>query len=159
MGSNPLEVPLSQVNMGTGHSYDEPFYLDGRSRTMITNVDFVSIDVGDQQRAKAFYTDVLGFEEVTDVPMGDPDGPRWIVLRPPGADTTVVLFHNPDGAGGFGPCVFDTDDIVATAKDIEAAGGEILEQPALAPWGSWWARFRDSEGNQIGMGQRGSGER
>lgn len=64
---------------------------------MITSVDFVSIDVSDQQRAKRFYTEVLGFEELTDVPMGDPDGPRWIEVRPPGAQTRVVLYHNPDG--------------------------------------------------------------
>lgn len=121
---------------------------------MITSVDFVSIDVADQQRAKHFYTRVLGFEELSDIPMGDPDGPRWIELRPPGARTRVVLFHNPGGTGKFAACVFDTDEIVQTAKEIEAAGGEILEQPQLAPWGSWWGRFRDSEGNEIGLSQR-----
>jgi predicted enzyme related to lactoylglutathione lyase len=122
---------------------------------VITSVDFVSIDVADQERAKRFYIEVLGFEELRDVPMGDPDGPRWIEVRPRHAHTKVVLFHNPDGAGKFGPCVFDTDDIVQTAKDIQAAGGEILEQPAMAPWGSWWGRFRDCEGNELGMSQRG----
>lgn len=124
---------------------------------MITNVDFVSINVADQERAKKFYTEVLGFELLSDQPMngpGDPDGPRWIEVRPPGASTRVVLFHNADAAGGFGPCVFNTDDIVRTASDIEAAGGTIVEQPSEAPWGGWWGRFGDSEGNEFGMNQR-----
>lgn len=121
---------------------------------MITAITFVSINVADQQRAKEFYTQKLGFEEISDQPMNGPEateGPRWIMLRPPGARTQVVLFHNPDGIG-FGPCVFDTDDIQATAKQMEADGVEILTQPSQELWG-WWAMFRDSEGNQLGMGQ------
>ncbi|MDN5852797.1 MAG: VOC family protein [Actinomycetia bacterium] len=124
---------------------------------MITAVDFVSINVADQERAKRFYTDVLGFELLSDQPMGgpsEPDGPRWIEVRPPGAFTRVVLFENKDAAGSFGSCVFNTDDIVQTAADIEAAGGTIVEAPTEAPWGGWWGRFADSEGNEFGMNQR-----
>ncbi|UPK73752.1 VOC family protein [Nocardioidaceae bacterium SCSIO 66511] len=124
---------------------------------MITAVDFVTVNVADQERAKRFYTEVLGFELLSDQPMGGPDdedGPRWIEVRPPGAFTRVVLFHNVDGTGAFGPCVFNTDDIVQTASDIKAAGGTVIEEPAEAAWGGWWARFADSEGNEFGMNQR-----
>ncbi|UYM05828.1 VOC family protein [Solicola gregarius] len=124
---------------------------------MITQVDFVSINVADQERAKRFYTEVLGFELLSDQPMGGPDdadGPRWIEVCPPGAFTRVVLFADADAAGAFGPCVFNTDDILATARDIEAAGGTVVEQPTEAPWGGWWGRFEDSEGNEFGMNQR-----
>ncbi|MGH3358144.1 MAG: VOC family protein [Nocardioidaceae bacterium] len=124
---------------------------------MITHVDFVSINVADQERAKTFYTDVLGFELLSDQPMNGPDdtdGPRWIEVRPPGAFTRIVLFDNADAAGGFGPCVFNTDDIVRTARDISAAGGTIIEEPSEAAWGGWWGRFGDSEGNEFGMNQR-----
>jgi lactoylglutathione lyase len=122
---------------------------------VITAVNFVSINVADQDRAKRFYTEKLGFEEVMDVPMGGPDapeGPRWIALRPPGAQTEVVLYLDPDKVGGFGPCVFDTDDIQMTAKAFEEAGVEVVKQPTEEFWG-WWAEFKDSEGNQFGMGQ------
>jgi lactoylglutathione lyase len=122
--------------------------------TVIDAVAFVSINVADQDRAKKFYTEQLGFEQVIDVPMGEPGGPRWIEVRPPGARTHVVLYHNPEGTGSFGPCVFDTDDINATAADLKARGVEILEEPRVAEWGSWWARFRDSEGNEFGFGQQ-----
>jgi predicted enzyme related to lactoylglutathione lyase len=121
---------------------------------VIDAVAFVSINVADQDRAKKFYTEQLGFELVLDVPMGDADGPHWIEVRPPGARTHIVLYHDPESAGSFGPCVFDTDDITATAADLKAKGVEILEEPRLAEWGSWWARFRDSEGNEFGFGQQ-----
>lgn len=122
--------------------------------TVIDAVAFVSISGADQDRAKKFYTDQLGFELVLDVPMGEPDGPRWIEVRPPGARTRIVLYHDPDGTGSIAPCVLDTDDITATAADLKAKGVEILEEPRLAEWGSWWARFRDSEGNEFGFGQQ-----
>src|SRR5690554_845741 len=48
---------------------------------MITNVSLVTVWVTDQDEAKAFYTDVLGFEEATDVTMGD--GYRWLTVRHP----------------------------------------------------------------------------
>jgi predicted enzyme related to lactoylglutathione lyase len=121
---------------------------------VIDAVAFVSINVADQDRAKKFYTEKLGFELKLDVAMGDSDGPRWIEVRPPGARTRVVLFHDPEGTGSMGSCVFDTDDINATAADLKSKGVEILEEPRLAEWGSWWARFRDSEGNEFGLGQQ-----
>jgi lactoylglutathione lyase len=121
---------------------------------VIDAVAFVSINVADQDRAKKFYTEQLGFELVLDVPMGDADGPHWIEVRPPGARTHIVLYHDPESAGSFGPCVFDTDDITVTAADLKAKGVEILKEPRLAEWGSWWARFRDSEGNEFGFGQQ-----
>jgi lactoylglutathione lyase len=121
---------------------------------MIDAVAFVSINVADQDRAKKFYTEKLGFELMLDVPMGDAGGPRWIEVRPPGARTRVVLFHDPEGTGSMGACVFDTDDINATAADLKSKGVEILEEPRLAEWGTWWARFRDSEGNEFGFGQQ-----
>lgn len=121
---------------------------------MITAVDFVSVNVSDQDRAKRFYVDVLGFEEVTDVAMGDPDGPRWIEVRPPGGSTRVVLFLDAEKGGGFGPCVFDTDDIVRTCDEIAEHGGIVSTAPKLEAWGSWWAEIQDSEGNTFGLGQR-----
>ena len=48
----------------------------------ISAVQLFSLPVGDQDRAKAFYVDVLGFELVNDAQMG-PDL-RWVQVRPPG---------------------------------------------------------------------------
>ena len=100
---------------------------------VIDAVAFVSINVADQDRAKKFYTEQLGFELVLDVPMGDADGPHWIEVRPPGARTHIVLYHDPESAGSFGPCVFDTDDITVTAADLKAKGVPLTKAAERAP--------------------------
>lgn len=120
---------------------------------MITAVDFVSVNVADQERAKRFYTEVLGLELLIDVPMGEPDGPKWIEVRPRGSHTKIVLFHNPGGIGAEPSVVLTTDDIVATCEQLEGAGAEIIDNAAVAPWGSWWAQIKDSEGNLVGLTQ------
>src|SRR6266568_3876889 len=44
---------------------------DAYSQCMITNVSLVTVWVTDQDEAKAFYTDKLGFEATADITMGD----------------------------------------------------------------------------------------
>ncbi len=34
-----------------------------------------------------------------------------------------------------------------------AKGVEFPTEPKLESWGKWWATFKDSEGNEFGMGQ------
>lgn len=48
---------------------------------MITNVSLVSVYVTDQDEAKRFYTEKLGFQEGTDVSMGE--GFRWVTVHHP----------------------------------------------------------------------------
>jgi catechol 2,3-dioxygenase-like lactoylglutathione lyase family enzyme len=48
---------------------------------MIKNVSLATIWVNDQDAAKAFYIDKLGFEESSDVSMGD--GYRWVTITHP----------------------------------------------------------------------------
>ena len=53
----------------------------------------ITIVVGDYDRAIAFFVDVLGFELVEDSPSLTNDGrpKRWVVVRPPGAVTGLLL--------------------------------------------------------------------
>ena len=55
----------------------------------ISNLSVVSVPVSDQDRAKAFYVGQLGFTEQIDTSFGE--GMRWVMLRPPGAATSVTL--------------------------------------------------------------------
>ena len=48
---------------------------------MITNVSLVTVYVTDQDEAKRFYCDVLGFVEGTDITMGE--GFRWVTVVHP----------------------------------------------------------------------------
>jgi predicted enzyme related to lactoylglutathione lyase len=127
---------------------------------MITKGSAVNIYVTDQDRALAFYRDVLGFEVVMDTPMGDmgPEGHadmRWIAVKPAGAETQFILYTPPgmeSRVGGFSNLMFEADDIQKTYEDLKGKGVEFTEEPAEQGWG-WWAQFKDPDGNEFGLSQ------
>ena len=117
---------------------------------MISKVQLVSIPVADQDRAKEFYTDKLGFELVNDQQFGE--GMRWVQLKPPGAETDVVLFTAPgqeDRIGTFTNVVFGSDDVRATYEVLKERGVEFVEAPTEQPWGAVQAIFKDADGNTL----------
>jgi catechol 2,3-dioxygenase-like lactoylglutathione lyase family enzyme len=57
--------------------------------TMTTKILSVSLPVADQDRALAFFTDVLGFEVRTDTEALP--GARLVEVVPPGSDVGIVL--------------------------------------------------------------------
>jgi catechol 2,3-dioxygenase-like lactoylglutathione lyase family enzyme len=63
------------------------------------NVDLVAIVVDEYDPAIRFFVDTLGFELVEDSPSLTNDGraKRWVVVRPPGAATGLLLARA-DGA-------------------------------------------------------------
>jgi catechol 2,3-dioxygenase-like lactoylglutathione lyase family enzyme len=111
----------------------------------ISRIAVVSIPVKDQQAAKAFYRDVLGFSVVRDNPMG-PDQ-RWVQLAPEGAETSITLvtwFPNMQ-PGGVTGLVLETDDVAAAHAEL-GARGLALSPLESAPWGQY-ATFNDPDGN------------
>jgi catechol 2,3-dioxygenase-like lactoylglutathione lyase family enzyme len=123
---------------------------------MIKDVRSVGIYVQDQQRALEFYRDTLGFEVLQDHPMGEgSDAPRWLEVRPKGADTILVLF-TPEGQedriGTFSNVIFTCDDVRTTYEELSARGVEFPDEPRLEFWG-WWAVFNDPDGNSYGLSQ------
>jgi catechol 2,3-dioxygenase-like lactoylglutathione lyase family enzyme len=61
-------------------------------------VPVTSIPVDDQDKALAFYTDVLGFVKKTDIPVG---GAKWLTVVSPDAPDGVELLLEPDGNPGI----------------------------------------------------------
>jgi len=57
---------------------------------MLTKIGTITVQVTDQDKALAFYTQKLGFEKRSDQPMG-PDQ-RWIEVAPQGAQTRILLY-------------------------------------------------------------------
>jgi lactoylglutathione lyase len=117
-------------------------------------VAFTSIFVHDQDRAKSFYRDVLGFEVRTDEPIG-PDM-RWVSLGIPGEKTEVVLvspsFPNwsAEKVGqNTGSCL-EVDDVFTQHQKWSTGGVEFAEVPRMEFYGGW-ASFKDSEGNVWGV--------
>ena len=125
---------------------------------MLSGVRSVGIYVGDQDRAKAFWTETMGFELIQDTPMGpEPGGPRWIEVAPPDRSVLLVLFTPEEQRnliGTFSNVLFICDDVPQTYAELQARGVEFTEAPTQQFWG-WWSVFKDPDGNTYGLGQRG----
>jgi len=120
---------------------------------MIRGVKFVSIPVSDQDRALAFYTEVLGFRLLTDQPFNEKQ--RWVELGIPGADTRIVLFQtdSPHETAGAPSVTLWSDDVEATAKALKAKGVEFVMEPKRMSYGTT-SVFKDLEGNRLVLSSR-----
>lgn len=122
---------------------------------MINGVGTVSVFVSDQQRAKAFYTEVLGFELRADAELYPGAEARWIAVAPKGAATEVILYlpdenwsHYEQVMGKTQSITLDVSDITAVHAELKAKGVTFTQEPDVQPWGTY-ATIQDSEGNQI----------
>src|SRR5687768_2940866 len=70
-----------------------------RPERAVSHVHLFTIVVHEYDPAVAFFVDILGFELVEDEPSTTTDGrpKRWVVVRPPGAQTGILLARA-DGA-------------------------------------------------------------
>ncbi len=124
-------------------------------------ITLASVFVDDQAKALAFYTDVLGFEKATDIPMGEfrwlsvasPQGPEGVelVLEPnhlPAAKT----FQEAIKAAGIPATSFASTDVQAEHDRLVAKGVTFTMQPTPAG-PTVMAVFDDTCGNLIQMHQ------
>jgi catechol 2,3-dioxygenase-like lactoylglutathione lyase family enzyme len=121
-------------------------------------IDLVAVVVEDYDPAIAFFVDALGFELVEDSLSLTNDGQpkRWVVVRPPGAQTGILLARA-DGArqaAVVGEQAADrvgfflrVDDFDAAYRRMVGAGVEFVTAPRAEPYGRV-AVFRDIAGNQ-----------
>ena len=88
----------------------------------VTAVQLFSLPVTDQDRARDFYVDVLGFELVNETEMGP--GMRWVQVTPPGASTSVALvtWFTTMAAGSTKGTVLETDDLDAELVRLRGLG-------------------------------------
>ena len=140
---------------------------------MITGLSHATVFVLDQDKAKDFYTNKLGFEVRNDVTMGDESegggaGFRWLTVGAKGKpDLELILSdcgmgRDPDAAeklrslvagGSMGIGVMEADDCQQTFKELSAKGVTFLQEPAERPYGIE-AVMRDDSGNLISVVQR-----
>jgi catechol 2,3-dioxygenase-like lactoylglutathione lyase family enzyme len=117
-----------------------------------------AIVVDEYDPAIEFFVDVLGFDLVEDSPSLTNDGQpkRWVVVRPPGAETGILLARA-DGAeqsavigrqvAGRVGFFLHVDDFHATFDRMVSAGVEFVSPPRTEPYGRV-AVFRDIAGNR-----------
>ena len=131
---------------------------------MITGLSHAQVWVLDQDSAKAFYTEKLGFEVKTDRSMDD--GFRWITVHPPGRPEVLFVLGQvgppmvaPEQApklrelvamGTFGVGVLRTDDCHGTYETLTERGVDFLQEPQQRPYGVE-AVLRDDSGNWFAL--------
>ena len=114
----------------------------------IRQVRLFSLPVSDQDRARDFYVDGLGFDLVSDVQMG-PDM-RWVEVAPPGSTTsiTLVTWFLTMPAGTAKGTVLETDDLEGDIAALRGRGVPIDGDIQDMPWGRF-VTFDDPDGNGI----------
>jgi catechol 2,3-dioxygenase-like lactoylglutathione lyase family enzyme len=121
------------------------------------HLGLVTIVVRDYDQAIGFFVDTLGFELAEDSPSLTNDGrpKRWVVVRPPGAVTGLLLARadGADQAAVVGKQVagrvgffLHVDDFDEACRRMAAAGVRFVRPPRTEPYGRVTV-FLDIAGN------------
>ncbi len=133
---------------------------------MIKALTHTTVWVLDQDSAKKFYTEKLGFEVRTDQTM---DGLRWLTVGPKDQPEIEIILAKPGppmldeeaakqisglvARGALGAGVLVADDIRRTHAELVKKGVTFLQEPAERPYGIE-AVFRDDSGNWFSLGEK-----
>jgi len=124
-------------------------------------IKLTSIYVDDQEKALAFYTNVLGLKKKADF---SNSGYRWLTVVSPedadGAELQLALSNNPAGKAyqqalfqqGQPAVMFFTDDVKGDYERIKARGGAFTMAPTKVT-GATIAQLNDGCGNLIQLTQ------
>jgi len=122
------------------------------------HLELFSVVVDEYDAAIEFFVDALGFDLIEDSPSATNDGrpKRWVVVRPPSAETGLLLAQA-DGDeqrsavgnqhGGRVGLFLRVDDFDVAYQRMSAAGVEFLTEPRAEPYGTVVV-FRDIAGNK-----------
>ncbi|GAB7038591.1 MULTISPECIES: VOC family protein [Catenuloplanes] len=128
---------------------------------MISNISLVTVYCLDQDAARDFYVEHLGFTPAVDVPMG-PDF-RWVTIvhpnqpelevtlmtpGPPLDDDAAAFVRRQLEAGKMGGLGLRVEDCRAAYEKLRAAGVTFLQEPSDRPYGVE-AVLRDNTGNWL----------
>jgi predicted enzyme related to lactoylglutathione lyase len=114
-------------------------------------LELVAIPVSDVDRAKAFYTDQVGFNADHDYTVSDEI--RFVQLTPPGSACSIAM-----GRGIVNTPPGSVQGMQMTVPDIHAARAQLVErgvdvsEVTVEPWGSF-VFFSDPDGNRWAVQQ------
>ncbi|MCP2261022.1 hypothetical protein LX15_004742 [Streptoalloteichus tenebrarius] len=125
-------------------------------------IKLAEIYVDDQDRARTFYTEVLGFQVSVDASYGE--NARWLaVVSPEDPDGTQLLLSRADGpsrafqqavrAAGSPATALTTDDCEGDYHRLSRRGVEFTMPPTRMGYGGIDAIFDDTCGNLICLHQ------
>jgi predicted enzyme related to lactoylglutathione lyase len=115
---------------------------------MRMKLELVPVPVSDVDRAKAFYSEKLGF--TVDVDVQPADGVRVVQLTPPGSGCSIGLGTGLDAFGGAPGSIralhLVVDDIDGARAELAGRGVELGEVVDVGG-GVRYAGFTDPDGN------------
>lgn len=123
----------------------------GYSYRMQMKLELVAVPVSDVDRAKAFYTEKIGFNADHDHKVNDQI--RFVQLTPPGSACSIVIGLGitdmpPGSQKGLQMVVADVKEV---RDELIKRGAEVSEIEAM-PWGSF-VYFSDPDGNRWSLQQ------
>jgi len=114
----------------------------------LNTIGQIGVSISDQERATAFYRDVLGMPFLFQVPgmsFFNCNGVRLMLAMPEGDGA----FHNAS------VIYYKVDDIQASTEDLRGKGVTIASEPheiaKLPDHALWMSFFKDSESNDIAL--------
>ena len=115
----------------------------------------VSVPVSDQEQAREFYVDTLGFELLVD--NSERVGMAWIEVAPEGSVISLMLVSwlDPLFTSMYRVIVFATDDIQSIHEEL-VAKGVSFDLPPTELSNGMQAMFRDPDGNALVLLERSS---
>lgn len=128
---------------------------------MITNISLVTVYCLDQDKARDFYVNLLGFEVRTDVTISD--GYRWLTIGHPNQPELEVTLMVPGPPldeeaaafvrrqlekGQMGGLGLRVDDCHKAFAELSGKGVTFLQEPSDRPYGVE-AVMRDDTGNWL----------
>jgi catechol 2,3-dioxygenase-like lactoylglutathione lyase family enzyme len=129
-------------------TYDDKF---GYIFSMEMKLELVAVPVSDVDRAKAFYTEKIGFNADHDYQVRD--DLRFVQLTPPGSACSIVIGDGvtdmpPGSQRGLQMVVADVKEVrdELVKRGVDASDIEVM------PWGSF-VYFNDPDGNRWSLQQ------
>jgi catechol 2,3-dioxygenase-like lactoylglutathione lyase family enzyme len=101
-------------------------------------INITSVLVDDQDKALRFYTDILGFQKKTEIPLGEA---KWLTVVSPADPDGVELLLEPDNHPAAGPfkralmedgipfTSFAVDDVSTEFERLQDLGVRFVQEP------------------------------
>lgn len=119
---------------------------------MIDHVCNIFTFVEDQEKAKKFWTEKVGFEVKCSQPMGKY---LWLEVVPKGSQTSIVLYpksSRENAQKSESIITFFTKDIQKTYEELSSKGVKFTKEPENTGFGIF-TEFYDEDGNIFSLKQ------